>query len=71
MLLGNFATQSAVAGGAQLERGDQEPGERSLVADAEPLDGHVICGLVGGKDSEGEVLSAATLDLREERTLIQ
>jgi hypothetical protein len=40
-------------GGAQLQRGDQEPGQR----------GHMVGGLVGGKHTEGEVLGAAPFEL--------
>ena len=48
---------------AQLERGHQQPGQGLLVAGPEAGDGHVIGGAVAGKDSEGEVLAAAPLDL--------
>ncbi len=57
-------------GGAQLEQRDQEPGQRGLVADPEPGDGHVVRRLVGGQDAEGEVLTAARSICREERTLM-
>jgi hypothetical protein len=51
------------SGGAQPQRGDQEPGQRLLVPDAEPGNGHVVGRLVAGKDPEGEVLTAAAFDL--------
>jgi hypothetical protein len=51
------------SGSAQLQRGDQEAGQRLLVAGAEPGDGDVVGGLVGGQDAEGDVLLAAAFDL--------
>jgi hypothetical protein len=50
-------------GGAQLQRPDEEPGQRGLVAGAEAGDGHVVGGLVAGQHPEGEVLGAVALDL--------
>jgi hypothetical protein len=50
-------------GRAQLQGFDQEPGQGLLVADAEQGDGHVVGRLVAGQDAEGDVLSAAPLDL--------
>jgi hypothetical protein len=50
-------------GGAQLQRLDEEAGQGLLVAGAEAGDGHVVGGLVGGKDPEGDVLGAAAFDL--------
>jgi hypothetical protein len=50
-------------GGAPSQRRHQEPGQRLLVPDAEPRDGHVVGDLVAGQDPEGEVLDAAPLDL--------
>jgi hypothetical protein len=48
---------------AQLQRLDEEASERLLVADAEAGEGHVVRGLVGGQDAEGEVLGAAPFEL--------
>ena len=50
-------------GGAQPQRGDQEPGQGLLVPHAEAGEGHVIGELVAGQHPEGEVLAAAPLDL--------
>jgi hypothetical protein len=50
-------------GGAQPQRGDQEAGQRLLVADPEPRDGHMVGRGVGGQNPEGDVLDAAALDL--------
>jgi hypothetical protein len=50
-------------GGAQLQGLDEEAGQGLLVADAEARDGHVVGGLVGGKNPEGDVLVQAALDL--------
>jgi hypothetical protein len=50
-------------GGAQLQRRHQEAGQGLLVASAEPRDGHMIRGLVGGQHPEGDVLSAAAFEL--------
>jgi hypothetical protein len=47
----------------EFERGDQEPGQRVLVADPEPGDGHVIGIGVAGQDAEGDVFVAAAFDL--------
>ncbi len=47
----------------RVERRDQEPGQRGLVADPEPGDGHVVRRLVGRQDPEGDVLTAAAFDL--------
>jgi hypothetical protein len=49
--------------GAQLQRLDQEAGQRLLVADAEPRDRHVVGELVAGQHPEGQILGAAPLDL--------
>jgi hypothetical protein len=48
---------------AQLQRLDQEAGERRLVPNAESGDRHMVGELVAGKDAEREVLAAAPLDL--------
>jgi hypothetical protein len=50
-------------GSTQLQRGDEEPGQGLLVAGAEPGDGDVVGGLVGGQDPEGDVLLAAPFEL--------
>jgi hypothetical protein len=50
-------------GGAQLEGGDQEPGQRLCVPHPEARDGHVVGGLVAGQDPEGDVLDAAAFEL--------
>jgi hypothetical protein len=48
---------------AQLQRLDQEPGQRVLVAHPEVGDRHVVGELVAGQHPEGEVLDTASLDL--------
>jgi hypothetical protein len=60
---GRGADLDHARGGAQLQRLDQEPGERGLVADTEPRDRDVVWGLVGGKDPKRDVLVAASFDL--------
>jgi hypothetical protein len=45
---GDGADADHAGGGAQLQRGDQERGERLLVADTEAGDGHMVGELVGG-----------------------
>jgi hypothetical protein len=60
---GDRADLDHASGRAQLERGDQEAGQGLLVADAEARNGHMVRELVGGKDPEGDVLVAASLDL--------
>jgi hypothetical protein len=49
--------------GAQPQRGDQEPGQRLLVAGAEARDRHLVGGLVAGQHPEGEILVATPFDL--------
>jgi hypothetical protein len=49
--------------GAQPQGLDQEVGQRLLVPDAEPGDGHMVGDLVPGQDPEGNILDAAPLDL--------
>jgi hypothetical protein len=48
---------------AQLQRLNQEAGQRLLVADPEPRDGHMVGPAVAGQDPEGNVLLQAPLDL--------
>jgi hypothetical protein len=48
---------------AQPQGGDQQLGQGSLVADAEPGDGHVVRRAVAGQHPEREVLLATPLDL--------
>jgi hypothetical protein len=60
---GDGADPDHPGGRAQPQGLDQKPGKGSLVADPEPGDGHVVGGLVGGQDAEGNVLLAAALDL--------
>jgi hypothetical protein len=53
------------------QRGDQQPGQGLLMPDPEAGEGDVIGRSVGAQDPEGDVLVAAPLQLREERTPVQ
>jgi hypothetical protein len=62
-------------GRAQLQRGDQQSGQGSFVADPEPGDGHVIGRAVAGQDAKGDVFGAAAMPIGsiggQERTQIE
>jgi len=49
-------------GGAQLERGDQQPGQGLLVADPQAGEGHVVGRGVGAQDAEGDPFLPAAFE---------
>jgi hypothetical protein len=55
-------------GGAQLERGDQEPGQRGLVAGTEPGDRHVVGVWLAAKTRQAMSSWQRRSSCREERT---